>query len=103
MSFDICFHKIYFVFNTGNFRNDNHNNMKLLIVFKIPSSFGKSSLQSIRDFTQSGRGNRMMPRITSFDYHVLPEGVALIYLHASDEDGHRNIPWSSEQVGLGGD
>ena len=30
-----------------------------------------------RDLTQSGRGDRTTPPITSFDYHVLPEGVAL--------------------------
>ena len=43
------------------------------------------------------------PPITSFDYQVLAETVALFDAYANDKDGSRNMPWSSEQVGLGGD
>ena len=60
-------------------------------------------LTLIRDLTQSRLGDRTTPPITSFDCHVLAEGVALVYPHTSDEDGNRNMPSSSEQVGLGGD
>ena len=52
---------------------------------------------------QSRLGDRTTHPITSFDYHVLAEGVALFYPYASDEDGNRNMPSSSKQVGPGGD
>ena len=40
------------------------------------------------DLTQSGRGDRTTPPITSFDDHVLSEGVALFDPYASDEDAN---------------
>ena len=38
---------------------------------------------------ESGRGNRTTPPITSFDHHVLSEGVADPY--ASYEDANQNM------------
>ena len=39
-----------------------------------------------RDLTQSRRGDRTTPPITSFDYHVLPERVVLFDPCENDED-----------------
>ena len=52
---------------------------------------------------QSGRGNRTTPSITSFDHHILSEGVAIFDPYASDKDTNGNTPSSSKQVGLGRD
>ena len=57
----------------------------------------------MRDLTQSGLGDRTTPHITSFDHHVLSEGVTLFGPYASDKDANRNVLWNSDQVGLGGD
>ena len=53
-----------------------------------------------RDLTQSGRGDRTRPSVTSFDHRVLSEGVASFDPYRSDKDASRNMPWGSEQVGL---
>ena len=41
---------------------------------------------------QSGRGDRSTRPITSFDQHVLSEGVALSDPYASDKDAKLNMP-----------
>ena len=46
----------------------------------------------IRDFTQSGLGDRTTPPITSFDHHVFSEEVALFNPYANDKDVGPNIP-----------
>ena len=61
-----------------------------------------ASLDSgIRDLMQSRGGDRTTPPITSFDDHLLSEGIALFDPYASDEDANQNMPCSSLQVEAG--
>ena len=48
-------------------------------------------------------GRRLLLRYLITRSHVLAEGLALFDPDANDEDRNQNMPWSSQQVGLGGD
>ena len=70
--FNIFYQKTFcFVLCMGNVKTDCHSNMKLLIVFKLPSKFGWSSLQGItgRKHTREQTRINVKSNIVSFQTH----------------------------------
>ena len=57
----------------GNFKTDCHSNMKLLIVLKIPSTFGWSSLQGIygREHTREQTQDKLEIKHCEFFKQIL--------------------------------